>query len=246
MVVYLYRMIPPLNIRIPLDVKLINSIKIPPRESCTIQAKVELSSADTVYFQPAEPTQLAKPILLSPSLLHINNYTTHLNLYNPLDTTQTLYMNTLLGHVTHTPHNVPSFQLFDTPKCLRSNNYQPSLNNIILPPPLSSTISNTVDKLLAHITNTKNKNDLHLILQNYLALFDTTIITQANTPIQRTIQTGEHLPISSRPYPRTNIQRRELQEEIQKMLHLNQIRPSTSPWSSPVIIHKKKMVVSVF
>ena len=35
-------------------------------------------------------------------------------------------------------------------------------------------------------------------------------------------------------------QRRELQGEIHKMLQTNQIRPSHSPWSSPVIIHKKQ------
>ena len=70
-------------------------------------------------------------------------------------------------------------------------------------------------------------------------IFDISKVTQANTPIQRTIHTGNTLPISSRPYPRTIEQRRQLQEGIQKMLQTNQIRPSTSPWSSPVILHKK-------
>ncbi|CAF3900736.1 unnamed protein product, partial [Rotaria sp. Silwood1] len=61
-----------------------------------------------------------------------------------------------------------------------------------------------------------------------------------NTSVQHIINTGDSLPISSRPYPRTIQQRRELQAELQKMLQANQIRPSISPWSSPVIIHKKK------
>ncbi|CAF4646888.1 unnamed protein product, partial [Didymodactylos carnosus] len=55
-----------------------------------------------------------------------------------------------------------------------------------------------------------------------------------------TINTGDSLPISSRPYPKTIQQRREMQEEIQKMMQNGQIRPSNLPWSSPVIIHKKK------
>ncbi|CAF4713565.1 unnamed protein product, partial [Rotaria magnacalcarata] len=33
---------------------------------------------------------------MSPSLLHINNYTTYLEVYNPHDYTYTLPMNTLL------------------------------------------------------------------------------------------------------------------------------------------------------
>ncbi|CAF1550792.1 unnamed protein product, partial [Adineta steineri] len=69
---------------------------------------------------------------------------------------------------------------------------------------------------------------------------DISKVTQADTHIQHTINTGDSLPISSRPYPRTIEQRRELQDEIQKMTQTNQIRPSNSPWSSPVIIHKKK------
>ncbi|CAF4710410.1 unnamed protein product, partial [Rotaria magnacalcarata] len=56
-----------------LDVKSINVIHIPPRESYTVQAKVELSSADTVYFSPVDVTQSDKSIVMSPSLLHIHN-----------------------------------------------------------------------------------------------------------------------------------------------------------------------------
>ena len=76
-----------------LDVKLINSIQIPLQESCTVQAKVELSSADTVYFTPDKSIQLDKSVLISPSLLYIDNYTTHLKIYNPNDYTTTLPMN---------------------------------------------------------------------------------------------------------------------------------------------------------
>ncbi|CAF4645831.1 unnamed protein product, partial [Rotaria sp. Silwood2] len=186
-----------------LDVKSINVIHIPPRESYTVQAKVEVSSADTVYFSPVDPIQSEKSIVMSPSLLHIHNYTTYLEVYNPHDYTYTLPMNTLLEQ---------------TP----------------------SETSNTIDKLITHIKNVQEKQQLRLILQQHMKIFDISKVTQANTHIQHTINTGDSLPISSRPYPRTIEQRRELQDEIQKMTQTNQIRPSNSPWSSPVIIHKKK------
>ncbi|CAF4835966.1 unnamed protein product [Rotaria sp. Silwood2] len=51
---------------------------------------------------------------MSPSLLHINNYTTYLEVYNPHDYTYTLPMNTILGRVTHTPYQVHSCLLFDS------------------------------------------------------------------------------------------------------------------------------------
>ncbi|CAF4624019.1 unnamed protein product, partial [Rotaria socialis] len=223
-----------------LDVKSINVIHIPPRESYTVQAKVELSSADTVYFSPIDATQSNKSILMSPSLLHINNYTTYLEIYNPHNYTCTLPMNTLLGHVTHTPYHVHSCLLFDTPSRSSTLSYQHPIINTIEIEPASSTTSKTIDKLLAHIQTVQDQQQLRFILQQHKKIFDLSNVTQANTHMQHTINTGDSLPISSRPYPRTVEQRRELQDEIQKMLQTNQIRPSNSPWSSPVIIHKKK------
>ena len=71
-------------------------------------------------------------------------------------------------------------------------------------------------------------------------MFDTSHFTQANTPTQHTINAGDTLPNSCRPYPRTIQQRCELQDEIQKMVQTKQIRPSNSPWFSPVVLHQKK------
>ncbi|CAF4694555.1 unnamed protein product, partial [Rotaria sp. Silwood2] len=104
-----------------LDVKTINVIKLPPRESCTVQAKIELSPANTVYFYPNDASQLEKPIIISPSLLYVNNYTIYFEIHNPHDYTYALPMNTVLGHVTHTPHQVRSFLLFDPSTCSSSS-----------------------------------------------------------------------------------------------------------------------------
>ena len=224
-----------------LDVKLINTIKIPPHESCTVQAKVELSSADTVHFHPDDSIQLEKSVLISPSLLHIDNYTTYLEMHNPNDYIITLFINTLLGQVTHTPSQVQSFTVFDSPGdlSLLSSSRNTTINNITLQP-TSLPTTQTIDKLTDHIAHPQAKQQLRCILQQHAKVFDTSHVTQANTPIQHTINTGDALPISSRPYPRTIQQRRELQDQIQNMVQTKQIRPSNSPWSSPVILHKKK------
>ena len=146
--------------------KLINSIKIPPHESCTVQAKVELSSADTVYFNPDASIELEKSVLISPSLLHIDNYTTYLEMYNPNDYTTTLLMNTLLGQVTHTPYQVQSFTVFDAPGdlSLLSSSRNTTINNITFQPtPLPTT--QTIDKLTDHIAHPQAKQQLCSILQ---------------------------------------------------------------------------------
>ncbi|CAF4355389.1 unnamed protein product, partial [Rotaria sp. Silwood2] len=221
-----------------LDVKLITSIKIPPRESCTVQAKVELSSADTVYFHPDTDAQHEQSILLSPSLLRIENYTTYLEIYNPHDYITTLPMNTRLGRITHVPYQVISFQLPDAVNYLSSSSH--SVINSIEPQPISFPPRANIENLIDHIIDPQEKNQIRIILEQHMKVFDTSHVTQANTPIQHTINIGDSLPISSRLYSRTIQQRSDLQNEIHQMLQANQIRPSNSPWSSPVIIHKKK------
>ena len=84
-----------------LDLETINVVQIPPRESCTVQAKIELSSAATVYFSPIDAILLNKPIIMSPSLLRVKSYTTYLKICNSHDYTCTLPMNTILGRATH-------------------------------------------------------------------------------------------------------------------------------------------------
>ncbi|CAF2168126.1 unnamed protein product [Rotaria magnacalcarata] len=151
-----------------LDVKSINVIHIPPRKSYTVQAKVELSSADTVYFSPIDVTQSKKSIVMSPSLLHINNYTTYLEVYNPHDYTCTLPMNTLLCR---------------TPRRSSSLSYQHPIINTIEIKSASSATSKTIDNLLAHIQNVQDKQQLRFILQQQIKNFDISKVTQANTHI---------------------------------------------------------------
>ncbi|CAF1629495.1 unnamed protein product, partial [Didymodactylos carnosus] len=95
-----------------LDVKLINTVKIPPREAYTVPAKVEISAADTGYFHPDVDLQTDKSIVVSTALLRIRHI--FVKIYNQSEYTQTLYMNTLLGHITHTPSNTASLSAVET------------------------------------------------------------------------------------------------------------------------------------
>jgi transposase InsO family protein len=223
-----------------LNLHLTHLTTIPPREACTVQAKVELSSADTVYFHPDHNTQHDKSIVISPSLLHVHNYATYLKIYNPTPFSQTLPTNTLLGRISHTPSRIDSFHALTSTADSTTVSTMSSIINAINIVPSTSIPSDFINKLLNHITDLQRKTALSSILQQHITLFDCSVVTQANTPVQHTINTGDHPPISCRPYPKTIQQRREIQAEIQKMLANKQIRPSNSPWSSPVIIHKKK------
>ncbi|CAF4561050.1 unnamed protein product [Rotaria sp. Silwood2] len=117
-------------------------------------------------------------------------------------------------------HSCLSFDISRVSSSLSSQHH--IFNTIELEQKPSET-SNTIDKLINHIKNVQEKQQLRLILQQHMNICDISKVTQADTHIQHTINTGDSLPISSRPYPRTIEQRRELQDEIKKMTQTNQI-----------------------
>ena len=48
------------------------------------------------------------------------------------------------------------------------------------------------------------------------------------------------MPIYQHPYRKSQYERQLIQEEVDKMLQAGIIRPSRSPWSSPVLLVRKK------
>lgn len=58
--------------------------------------------------------------------------------------------------------------------------------------------------------------------------------------VKHRINTGNHPPISQRAYRVSPTERRIIQGEVEKMLRDDIIRLSESPWSSPVVLVKKK------
>lgn len=71
-------------------------------------------------------------------------------------------------------------------------------------------------------------------------------VLEPGKPLPRTtvftheIDTGDAKPIKQRYYPVSPYIQKEIDEELQRMLALKVIRPSISPWSSPVVITRKK------
>ena len=52
--------------------------------------------------------------------------------------------------------------------------------------------------------------------------------------------TGDHSPIYSKQYPASNYEQEIKFQETQKLLERGQIEEFTSPWSSPIVLVKKK------
>ncbi|XKL60483.1 hypothetical protein PGB90_007540 [Kerria lacca] len=111
---------------------------------------------------------------------------------------------------------------------------------------LNSPISSTIVIRDRHIEDPKIKESLKNLIANYQDLFSTNLPTRndALVPFQHTIPITNNTPIFSKPYRTSEFQRTEQAKQVQKLLENGIIRPSTSPWSSPVSLVSKKMDAS--
>ncbi|GFU84218.1 retrovirus-related Pol polyprotein from transposon 297 [Trichonephila clavipes] len=93
----------------------------------------------------------------------------------------------------------------------------------------------------------EQRNKLSELLRNFLGFFTKTDkSTAAKTNVKHRIFTGDHAPINQRAYRVSPTERRIIHEEVQKMLDEGIVQPSESPWSSPIVLVRKKTVVGVF
>jgi len=58
--------------------------------------------------------------------------------------------------------------------------------------------------------------------------------------VQHKILTGTNRPVAQKPIRIPQAHREEIRKQIEQMLHDKTIVPSTSPWSSPFFLVKKK------
>ncbi|CAF1330710.1 unnamed protein product, partial [Didymodactylos carnosus] len=75
--------------------------------------------------------------------------------------------------------------------------------------------------------------------QQDCVLFDTSQPRTIKTSIHHVINTSDHPPVNAKPYFKTIEQRRNIQQQMGKMLRNGIIVPLHSPWSSSVILLKK-------
>ena len=101
-------------------------------------------------------------------------------------------------------------------------------------------IREQIAKLAEHITDDRQKEQITEILWKYGKLFDLREPSKIDIVLKNAIDTGTHRPIHTAPYRKSNRDEERLREETQKLLDKDIIEHSTSPWSSPVVLVKKK------
>jgi transposase InsO family protein len=103
----------------------------------------------------------------------------------------------------------------------------------------SEQIRKQIFESTAHIENPKHQLAIQDILWRNKILFDPTP-SIINIPPQLAIRTGDNPPVYSKQYPASNKDQEIKSEETKKLFERGQIEESTSPWSSPIVLVKKK------
>ncbi|CAF3126930.1 unnamed protein product [Rotaria sp. Silwood2] len=97
-----------------------------------------------------------------------------------------------------------------------------------------------IDLLTQHIQDPKQRQRLQNILWKHGKLFDLRQPSIIKATVRHAIDTSTHPPIYTPPY-RVSYKDEQLQrEEIDKLLKQGIIEESVSPWSSPIVLVKKK------
>lgn len=106
---------------------------------------------------------------------------------------------------------------------------------------LSSPALASITTMIDPTLDEDKTHQLHDLLSKYHTIFDfpSRPLGQTNAVTHR-IDTGTEPPIHHRPYRVSPSERRAIQHEVNKMLSQNVVQSSSSPWSSPVVLVKKK------
>ncbi len=201
---------------------------IPPRVQVLLPGRCPTApnNADQV-FQPSEKLCRQKGVSVAHVLAKPKQGVIPVRLLNPYTEPIKLYKNTTLGHL----------QSLDQPVLVNMVNVEPSKKKI---PPKVNPLGE-VD-LSQSVLSHRERERFREFLHGYTDIFASSNLDLGclKSDIEHTINVGTHAPIKQRPY-RTEISRRsEIDKQISDMVDAGVVRPSQSPWASPVVLVPKK------
>ncbi|CAF3938407.1 unnamed protein product [Rotaria magnacalcarata] len=175
-------------------------------------------------------------IFIPHTLLNINKHQAKVLLINAQDRQQILSRNTRLETISRET----TYSVFTTTESLTTTNAL--LNKNFQRSPRS--YKNFKNRDILNKKNNSNSTQLNVIsIQDILwrnkILFDPTP-SIINILSQSAIRTGDHPPIYSKQYSALYKDQDMKFQETQKLLERGQIEESTSPWSSPIVLVRKK------
>ena len=101
-------------------------------------------------------------------------------------------------------------------------------------------IREKIEDLTSHIEQPNQRQRLERILWKHGKLFDLRQPSTIKATVRHAIETDTHSPVFTPPYRVSYKDEQVQREEIDKLLKQGIIEESTSPWSSPIVLVRKK------
>ena len=202
------------DVRFP--ARLINHIRIPPKNTVSVPVSVRFSSAN-VSFCPSFRLQQRTSLCMLNSMLAINDHTSFISIHNPTTRPHTLSRGIILGTTT-----IPTL----------SFKKKAAINEEL--------VNKNVDDLIEHIVDQQQRRTVKNILVQHAKLLDTSKPSIATTVKPHEIKTLDHPPPTSKPYYSTPNKQEEMYKITEELLHSGLIRPSYSPYAAPALLVPKQ------
>lgn len=239
---------------------------IAPFEQVVVSVKTKMKNVNTALFVPSKKFIEQTELVCPNALVKMKNGKSWIIMTNTSDSPRRLEKDVFIGTISF-PSNDPILLSIDDEKSIekiKSNDLQCRIcykkhfskqslfEHLRLTghyaireengpaKQIDSKVYQQINEMIDHLDENHRKKQLHSILVRYATIFDTSSSTTIRTKVKHTIEIENVRPIVQRPYRRTTEQE-NLIDELCEELHRNKIiRPSQSPWASPVVLQKKK------
>lgn len=209
------------NISIPLQLKpnLSSEIyKIPPNSKQIVKLPVDKEEGDISL----NTITLDNGLYISPGLYKANAWFSIVEIVNPTDDEKQIFLEQPIKTNEYKPSNYIEIHNFN----IQSHEDDRRLSEIIRAEHLSNEEKKSLFKLCKHYRDIFYKEGTDLSFTN---------------EVKHRIRTVDDIPIHVRSYRYPYVHKKEVHRQISDMLQQKIIRPSFSPWSSPVwVVPKKK------
>ncbi|UYV79612.1 hypothetical protein LAZ67_18000031, partial [Cordylochernes scorpioides] len=197
----------------------------------------ELNGQNQVLFEPSKKVLIGKGLTLPCALFRLSHNKGKLWIVNSSTTAQIVPKGMCLGKIQRVEEN----NLTAISECSESNKEVKNANHASH---ADKSDFKFLQNLISDDLSEEQQSQILSILKRYDKIFDKNNESLKQTSLAKhKIETGNHQPIKHRPYRVSPTERQAIQTEVDKMLDAGIIRHSESPWSSPVILVKKKDVM---
>lgn len=116
----------------------------------------------------------------------------------------------------------------------------PPFSEVIVPVRVEPQVQIPLPDVSGCPLSDKQRQQLQAFLEKHQGVFSPARGGTGNPNLIHWIQTGDHPPIKQQAYRTSPEKRREISRQVQRLLEDGIIEESCSPWSSPVVLVRKK------